>query len=474
MKPKALALRTRWNPLLLADSYKMGHFRQYPPGTERVYSYFESRGSDPAFGFTESVFFGLQYLLDSIAGEFISSHDIDDAEQLCRLHFGNDHCFNRRGWQHILDAHGGRLPVRIRAVPEGTVVASRNCLMTIENTDPACYWLTNWLETLLVQIWYPTTVATQSRAMKQVILKYLRQTGDPATVNTRLHDFGFRGVSSGETAALGSAAHLVNFAGTDTLPGLELLARVYDEPCGGSSIPASEHSTITSWGEARELDAMRNMLVQYPTGVVACVSDSFDIFRACAEYWGGALRDQVLHRDGTLVIRPDSGDPAAVICRVLEILAERFPCAVNSKGYRVLNPHVRVLQGDGIDFHSLEQILARVTGGGWSADNLVFGSGGGLLQKVNRDTLKFAFKCSSVVVDGHERDVYKRPVTDRGKRSKSGRLKLLRDESADASTYRTVSESTEGEDILQTVFKNGGVVKRTTFAEVRSRAAAGL
>ncbi len=231
-----------WNPLLRTDSYKASHFRQYPPGTQHVYSYFESRGSDPAYGFTEVVFFGLQYLLEGLAGPYFTAADIDDAQQMCRRHFGNDRNFNREGWQHILQTHAGCLPVRIRAVPEGTVVPTHQCLMTIENTDPACYWLTNWLETQLVQVWYPTTVATQSRAMKQTLLKYLRRSGDPATVDHRLHDFGFRGASSIGSAALGAAAHLVNFTGTDTLPALELLASSYGEPCGGSSIPAGRFS----------------------------------------------------------------------------------------------------------------------------------------------------------------------------------------------------------------------------------------
>ncbi|MFN0051551.1 MAG: nicotinate phosphoribosyltransferase [Planctomycetales bacterium] len=467
-------MRRRWNPLLFTDSYKMSHFRQYPVGAERVYSYFESRGSDPALGFTETVFFGLQYLLDTLAGEFVTAADIDDAERMCRRHFGNDHSFHRAGWQHILEAHGGRLPVRIRAVPEGTVVPVQNCLMTVENTDPKCFWLTNWLETQLVQVWYPMTVATQSREMKKTLLRYLRQSGDPATIAYRLHDFGCRGVSSHETAALGGAAHLVNFRGTDTLPALELLAQTYGEECAGESIPASEHSTITAWGEAHELDAMRNMLAQYPAGMIACVSDSFDIFRACEDYWGGALRQQVLERQGTLVIRPDSGDPATVLCRVLDILARKFPVSVNSQGYKVLDPHVRLIQGDGIDIQSLSRILEAVISRGWSADNLAFGSGGGLLQKLHRDTLKCAFKCASIVVHGQSRDVFKRPVTDQGKRSKSGRFKLIRESLGETITFRTVPESAPGDDVLQTVFENGELVSRTTLAEVRARAAAGL
>ena len=202
---------------------------------------------------------------------------------------------------------------------------THNVLMTVENTDPVCFWLTNWLETLLVHAWYPSTVATQSREMKRILLRYLEATGDPGLIDFKLHDFGCRGVSSLESAGIGGAAHLVNFLGTDNLPALELLAETYGAECGGFSLPASEHSTITSWGEAHELDAMRNMLAQYPDGLVACVSDSYDVYRACAEYWGGALREAVLARPGTLVIRPDSGDPASVVCRVLDILGDAFP-----------------------------------------------------------------------------------------------------------------------------------------------------
>jgi nicotinamide phosphoribosyltransferase len=471
-------MRGNWNPLSFSDSYKMSHFRQYPPGTKRVYSYFESRGSDPKFGFESVVFFGLQYFLKLLSGQFIKAEHIDRAERRCRAHFGNDINFNRAGWEHVLKVHGGRLPVRIKAVPEGTVVPTRNCLMTIENTDPACYWLTNWLETLLVQVWYPSTVATQSREMKKILLRYLAETGDPAGIDFKLHDFGCRGVSSIETAGLGGAAHLVNFRGTDTLPALELLDEVYGEPCGGFSIPASEHSTITSWGEAHELDAMRNMLEQYPTGLVACVSDSFDIFQACGEYWGGVLRERVLARDGTLVIRPDSGDPATVLCKVFDILGEKFPTTVNAKGYKVLDPHVRLIQGDGIDFQTLGVLLEAVKRHGWSADNIAFGSGGGLLQKLNRDTLKFAFKCASIVVGDEEREVFKRPITDQGKKSKSGRFKLLRTtargeklDGPDGSEYATVKESDPGDDLLKVVFENGELVNPTSFDEVRRRAA---
>jgi len=450
------------SPLFLTDSYKVSHYRQYPPGTERVYSYFESRGGE----FPEVVFFGLQYYLAKyLAGAVLSQHDIDEADAFYREHFGNE-MLNRRGWEHIVRVHGGRLPVVIRAVPEGTAVPLHNVLMTIENTDPECFWLTNWLETLLVQVWYGSTVATQSREMKKVILRYLHETGDPSLVHFKLHDFGFRGVSSVETAGVGGAAHLVNFKGTDTVAGLVVARQYYDCPMAGFSIPAAEHSTITAWGCDHELDAYENMLRQYPKGLVAVVSDSFDIFRASSELWGKALRDKVLARDGTVVIRPDSGDPPEVVCKVLDLLGESFGSTKNSKGFCVLNPHVRVIQGDAVDYSMLGRILEAAKSRGWSADNLTFGSGGGLLQKLNRDTLKFAFKCSAVTVNGREHDVYKQPVTDQGKRSKAGRLKLVRE----GDQLVTVRAAAPGDDVLQEVFRDGRILVRQSFDEIRSRA----
>ncbi|MEO1994833.1 MAG: nicotinate phosphoribosyltransferase [Planctomycetaceae bacterium] len=452
------------NIILQTDSYKVSHYLQYPPGTQYVYSYFESRGGE----FPEIVFFGLQYYLKRyLAGPVVTAAHLDSAEELLSQHFSAGSLFNRDGWQHILDRHSGHLPVRIRAIPEGTAVPTGNVLMTIENTDPACYWLTNYLETLLVQVWYPSTVATQSRAMKRVLLESLRRTGDPSLIDFKLHDFGFRGVSSVESAGTGAAAHLVNFRGTDTLAGIVLARDYYDEDMAGFSIPAAEHSTITSWGREREVDAMRNMLIQFPTGAVAVVSDSFDIYQACSDLWGVTLRAAVLERDGVLVVRPDSGDPPTVVVEVLKRLGDAFGTQVNPQGYRLLDPHVRVIQGDGIDRHMLAEILQAVERAGWSADNIAFGSGGGLLQKLNRDTCRFAFKCSSVTIAGQQRDVYKQPVTDSGKQSKAGRLRLVRRQGE----FTTMPESATSEaDCLQTVFLNGELVDPTCFADIRARA----
>jgi len=273
-------------------------------------------------------------------------------------------------------------------------------------------------------------------------------------------------VSSVETASVGAAAHLVNFRGTDTVIGLVMARDYYDCPMAGHSIPAAEHSTITSWGREHEVDAYANMLDQYPDGLVAVVSDSYDIFRACSELWGRQLKDKVLARNGTLVVRPDSGDPPETVCHVLELLGEAFGTTTNAKGFKVLDPHVRVIQGDGIDYGMLGEILLAMKARGWSADNVAFGSGGGLLQKLNRDTLKFAFKCSSIHIAGHDRDVFKQPITDNGKRSKAGRLKLIRE----SGRFVTVPESAPGTDELRVVFRDGVLVEPTTMGEVRARA----
>lgn len=410
---------------MLTDSYKMTHWLQYPPETETVYSYFESRGG--LFPYT--VFFGLQYLLKRyLAGVVVTPDEVGETHDFAKLHFGGQEgLFNLKGWEHIALDHGGVLPIRICAVPEGSVVPVHTPLMTVENTCPQCYWLTNYLETLLVQAWYPTTVATLSREAKKIFAAYLAKTADKSAIpnlDFKLHDFGFRGVSSVESAAIGGAAHLVNFKGTDTFAALALLRDYYHEPCAGFSIPASEHSTITSWGEAHEIEAIRNMLTQYPQSLVACVCDSYNIY-AAVKAIGTTLKDAVLARNGTLVVRPDSGNPSIVVCDVLAELWHYFGGTTNSKGYKVLDPHVRVIQGDGIsNLGSIDDILSAMEGKGWSTDNIAMGMGGGLLQKVNRDTNSFAFKCSAIKVAGQWRDVYKSPVTDPGKRSKAGRFDL--------------------------------------------------
>ncbi|ALN61836.1 nicotinamide phosphoribosyltransferase [Lysobacter antibioticus] len=464
------------NLLLNTDSYKASHWLQYPPGTDATFFYVESRGGVH----DRTVFFGLQAILKEYLAKPVTHADIDEARDLFAAH---GEPFNEAGWRYIVDTHGGLLPIRIRAVPEGTVVPTHQALVTIESTDPQAYWVPSYLETLLLRLWYPVTVATISWHAKQTIRQFLERTSDDpeGQLPFKLHDFGARGVSSTESAAFGGAAHLVNFLGTDTVSGLLLARRYYHEPMAGYSIPAAEHSTITSWGREHEVDAYRNMLTQFgkPGAIVAVVSDSYDIFHAIREHWGKTLRDEVIASGATLVVRPDSGDPVDVVHQCVSMLDEAFGHTVNGKGYKVLN-HVRVIQGDGINPTSIRAILERITSYGYATDNLAFGMGGALLQRLDRDTQKFALKCSAARIDGEWIDVYKDPVTDKGKSSKRGRMTLVRHR--EYGHFKTVPVPPEAasleeavkpmgfDDAMVTVWEDGRIVNDWTFAQVRALA----
>lgn len=460
------------NLLLRTDSYKVSHWMQYPPGTQTVFSYIESRGGL----FSHSLFFGLQAYLREYLQTPVTRDDVDEAAALMAVH---GEPFNREGWLRLIEKHGGLMPVRIRAVPEGSVLPVHNVLATIENTDPEFFWVTSFLETeLLRAIWYPTTVATVSAAAKTTLLRYLEATCDDpqGQIAFKLHDFGARGVSSLESAALGGMAHLVNFMGTDTLSALLAARRYYDCDVAGFSIPAAEHSTITGWGREHEADAYRNMVAQFgkPGAIFAVVSDSYDIFNACARLWGDSLREQVIRSGATLVVRPDSGDPAETTLKVAQILAERFGTTTNAKGFRVLN-NVRMIQGDGVTLDSLRLCLSNFFHNGFSAENIAFGMGGGLLQQVNRDTMQWAMKCSAMQVDGEWRDVYKAPVGDTSKTSKKGRLVLAASADGEVRTQRAEQVLEPGQvDLLETVYENGRIVRESSFEGIRGLAASGV
>jgi len=457
--------------LVDVDSYKSSHWLQYPPNTTKVFSYIESRGGRS----TETVMFGLQYYLKKYLTQHVNHRDVREAAVFFAAH---GEPFNEEGWTHVVNEHMGLLPVRIRAVPEGTVIPTHNALVTVENTCPKCFWVTSWIETMLLRIWYPITVATESREIKKLILSYLELTSDDpqGEINFKLHDFGARGVSSQESAAIGGASHLVNFMGSDTVVGTMTANRYYDHPMAAFSIPAAEHSTITCWGKEHESDAYNNMLRRFarPGKLLAVVSDSYDIYNACKNIWGGTLRQDVIDSGATVVIRPDSGDPATVVHKCLRLLESKFGSKVNSKGYKVLN-NVRVLQGDGINRDSIDRILRCIVEAGYSATNVAFGMGGALLQQHNRDTQKFAMKCSYMEVDGKGVDVFKDPVTDPGKKSKKGRLDLVLGVRPEDGCVETV-KLPEGRTcmphtLMETVFKNGEILKTYTLDEVRKNAA---
>lgn len=460
----------RFNLCLATDSYKVVHGKLYPPRMTNLYSYLEPRGG----AYQDVVFFGLQYYLQAyLAGQVFTLQDIEEARLFWSQHFGRDDCFATAAWIRLFEQHQGRLPLRIRAVPEGMIVPIGNVLMTIESTDPEFAWLVGWIETLVMKVWYPITVATQSLSIRKTIGTYYTLAGaNLANLDVACHDFGYRGVSSEESAGLGAAAHLLSFNGTDTPAGIRLLADHYNGAMSGHSIPATEHSVICAFGPEGEQAAYEHLLKTFPHGTIACVSDTYDIYNAVGTIWGQHLREEVQSRTGgPLVIRPDSGDPLDVVPNVLTILDRRFGSR-EVNGFKVLNDAVRVIQGDGMNPGTIALLYDKITTLGWSPVNLTIGSGGALLQKVDRDTLGLAIKASEVTVDGVVRAISKDPVTARSKRSRSGRLKLAIGLNHE---LQTVSNATEphqyslSEDLMNTVFENGEVAVRHTLEEVRSR-----
>jgi nicotinamide phosphoribosyltransferase len=478
------------NLILLGDAYKYSHHKFYEDKTTNIYSYLESRGGK----FSETVFFGLQFFLkEYLEGVAITQEELDEAYQYLGTKFGvfgREDVFDKSKFQYIIDTYGGKLPIRIKAVPEGTVVGVKNVLLTIENTDPNCYWLTNFLETVILQVWYPITVATLSREVKKIVVEYYEKTSSlPKEVvdfvsEFVLNDFGFRGVSSVQSARNGGAAHLVNFMGSDTIMASKGVCEFYNtDRVYGLSVPATEHSIMTMKGEAGEVEMMRRTLEKYPTGIVACVSDSYNIFRACSEYWGTELKELVLSRPAEpgnqLVIRPDSGHVVNTLKAIFDILFDKFGYTTNDKGYKVLPPQVRVIQGDGVNINSISEVYAVLEKEGISADNIVFGMGGKLLQAdINRDTQNFATKACFAIVDGQERDLVKSPTeldasgktVKSFKKSKQGRLKLVKTEDGFRTVTSRDADYDSSKDELVTVFENGKILVEYDFEGIRQRA----
>jgi nicotinamide phosphoribosyltransferase len=460
------------NLILKTDSYKLSHWLQYPNGITKVSSYLESRGGK----YPATLFFGLQYFLKQLEGAVVTMEDVKEADEFAKAHFGTD-IFNRAGWEYIVNEHAGRLPIRIKAVKEGTLVPTHNVLMTIENTDPKCFWLTNALETMLMRTWYPITIATNSFFAKETIADYLNNTAnDLNSLPFKLHDFGYRGVSSEESAGIGGMAHLVNFMGTDTLAAITYANEYYD--AGGVnaySVPASEHSVACSFGKDNEEAYFLNMLDTYPTGIVSIVSDTYNVFNF-VKTMSKQFKSKILARQGTVVFRPDSGDPIEVNVKLINILWDVFgnEGSITKNGYKLLPSQVRLIQGDGIDLDSLDKILKTVTDLGFSAENWVFGSGGGLLQKFDRDTLKFAIKASygEKIVDGKTVgfNIQKDPITSSGKKSKAGQLKLAKKDGEFITITSDYEYFDHIVDEMDVVFENGEIKRTQTFEEIRTLA----
>lgn len=473
-----LSRQMKHNILLQTDVYKLFHHDQYPQGTEFVYSYMIAR-SDKKWRST--LFYGLQYyLLEYLTGrltqtmvmEFLQIHD---------KVLGKHTDAMKKRLMALSDL--GYLPLRIKAVPEGTIVETRNVLVTITNTEPGYGWLVGYIESLLLKIWNTCTVATFSYEMKKLCTGYGQATCDNNDhVPFQIHDFGYRGCSSEETAALGGSAHLLNFQGTDTLPAVKLVNDYYgrfNTPFA-SSVPGTEHSVMCAYGREGEFDAFQRMLKVYPTGPVAIVSDSYDFWHVLRDFLP-KLKDQILARDGKLIIRPDSGNPEDILLGsitgnteeeklgALRVLDKIFGSEVNSKGFKVLNPKIGLVYGDGMYFERINRIFERLKEMGYASSNIVFGVGGLLLQSHNRDEQSFAFKATSITVNGKLRAIYKAPLTDAKKASHKGLLKLERQWGGGYVTKDNVSPQEENEGCLIDVFVNGQVVNRQTFDQIKDR-----
>jgi nicotinamide phosphoribosyltransferase len=474
-----ILFQEKHNIILATDSYKASHHRMLPDGLEYMESYFESRGGEFPF----ILFFGLQYFIKSyLVGKQVTVEKLEAARQFYAPHLGNPDIFNYEGWKYILDTYDGVLPIKIYSVREGSIVPTSNMMFKVKSSDENCVWLCNWIETLLMKVWYPCTIATNSMAGGEILEMHMAKSGMSGNVNFLLHDFGYRGVTSEEQAWLGGAAHLLTFNGSDNIAGVRMLMEFYNAPMCAFNIPASEHSVMCAGGMENEIDTYRRILKRYPSGYLSLVSDTWDIYNVCKFLSEDEeIRNMILNRDGKLVIRPDSGDPATVLEQCLELLAEGFGFTVNEKGYKVLNPKIGLIQGDGINIHSMNSILNYLEHKGWSIDNLVFGSGGGLLQNVNRDTCKFAIKASMVIVNGKKINIFKDPVTAKGtKTSKTGELHLLWNDTEGYRTYSTeqieaVREKSPnidlGRDMMEMVYCNGELLIDQTYEEIIARIA---
>lgn len=467
------------NPLLCTDVYKMGHMQQYPPGTTKVYSYLLAR-SDKKMPAT--LFYGLQYYL-KILTQKITSEMVEEFLSYRKEILGSD------APKDVVDkmdalAELGYFPLKIRAVPEGTTVPVRNVLMTIENTVPGFHWVVGFVESLLLKVWNTCTVASYSKKLQKLCRRFADETCDNVDhLPFQVHDFGYRGCSSDETASISGSAHLLSFMGTDTIPAIKMVKDTYgcDGPIG-LSVAATEHSVMCAYGQENEFQAFERMLDLYPSGIVSIVSDTYDLWQVLEDF-APRLKDRILKRNGKVVFRPDSGDPPKIICGdddaqhesaewmgSVRLLDKTFGSEKNSKGFKVLNPKIGLIYGDGMFYERFERTLETMRDRGYASSNLVIGIGGLLLQQHNRDDQGFAIKATFALVNGERRELMKDPATDRKKASHQGLLALYRDGDGRFFTKDRCTEKEEAVSLLNTTFVDGKIVRPVTFNQIRELA----
>lgn len=508
----ALDSRILSRRLMDTDSYKVSHWQMLDDDTEVIYSHLCARVGAK---YDRTLVVLAQYHLLLLEEEFINGRSFEYMKTRMAHHFLSDEMFNAEEFSYLMETYGGRLPVRIKMVPEGTLVPAGEVILTIENTDPRCGWLTNYLETRLSRMYYAMTVATVSHRVMELCYNALLDSGGSISSDLpfMLHGFGSRGVGAEITAAIGDAAHLATgFLGTDTLVAIPLIEEVYGDSHEGLcySVPATEHSIMTQYGRTTALYAedvaagtvasanvdgveytdtgeyrvMKNLLATIPGHMIlSVVIDSYDHNYFTTEL-ASYFKEDILTRSGRTVFRPDSGDPVSTVLQVLENLYGVFGGVVNADGFQVLDTKVRVLWGDGIGPEGIADILEAMLEDGWAAENIVFGMGGHLLQKVDRDTQHFAFKCCARKAGGVWYGVYKDPVAGRNasndgdadgsgynKASFKGRLKLIQGKLGLETITEAHADYETATDVMETVFENGFVTRKCSFAEIRARVA---
>ncbi len=474
------------NIITLSDSYKYSQSTQYPENMVKMFDYAEARSNKV---YPATIFFGLQYIIEKYLTTPITLVDIFEAEGFALAH---GEPFNRDGWIHILKKHDGYLPVKIRAVQEGLLIPTQNVLFTIESTDEEVPWIVGFLETLLLKVWYTSNIATRSYYVKELIRKYWEKSVNEDTqvgIDFAYHNFGDRGSSSVESAGIGGVAHLTQFKGTDNFNSLKYARRYYGADIAGFSIPASEHSTVTSWGKDNEFDFYDSHLENFKDKVmIACVMDSYDYLKAVDYITKGEFKEKVESDEyPKFIIRPDSGDPVDMISKTLEIMEmNKVKITINTKGYKEFDKY-GILWGDGIDDTVMEKILELLKKRKYAASVVAFGSGGWLMQAHDRDSQGWAVKCSSITVDEGgplddgtnvgvwepflvNRDVFKDPITAKSKKSKKGRITLWYNHDSKEYFTDNVDFKTNDfpvTDMLNTVYENGKVNLTWTLEQVR-------
>jgi nicotinamide phosphoribosyltransferase len=479
------------NPLLYTDGYKVDHRRQYPDNTTLVYSNWTPRKSRIE-GVNEVVFFGLQYFIKKyVIQEFNQNFFQKPKEQILKKYASRINNYlgeNKVGVEHIGALHDlGFLPIVIKALPEGVSVPIRVPMFTTYNTLPEFFWLTNYFETLLsTTIWMPCNSATIAKQYRKILDAYAEETSSiPEFVDWQGHDFSMRGMAGLEAAVLSASGHLLSFTGTDTIPAIDFLEEYYNANANkeliGGSVAATEHSVMCMGTNSGEEETFKRLITEvYPNGIVSIVSDTWDLWKVLTEYLP-SLKEEVLSRDGKVVIRPDSGDPVDIICGnpngtteveqkgVIQLLWEVFGGEINEKGFKELDPHIGAIYGDSITIERATQICERLKQNGFASTNVVLGIGSFTYQYNTRDTFGFAMKATYGEVNGEGRAIYKDPITDDGtKKSAKGLLKVVRENG----TYQLVDEVSweeEQKGELREVFRDGKLLIDDSLIEIRKR-----